>query len=96
MKILENGKNFLIKEDNGILEFWSYTTKIASFRKGNKKKESILKLNREKWDFSQTTLKQLKNFINKYVEDGYYVNHQDFEKRIHRNGNIFLVKEIYL
>ena len=92
MKILENGKNFLVKEDNGILEFWSYTTKIASFNKNR----LILKLNREKWDFSQTTLKQLKNFINKYVENGYYLSRKDFEKRIHKNGNIFLVNEFYL
>ena len=92
MGILENSKNCLIMEKNGILEFWSYKTKIASFNKNR----LILKLNREKWDFSQTTLKQLKRFINSYVEDDYYVNRKDFEKRIHKNGNIFLVNESYL
>lgn len=92
MEILENGKNCLIMEENEVLTFFSYNSKIAVFNR----KKSILKLNSKKWDFSQTTLKQLKRFINSYVEDGYYVNRKDFEKRIHKNGNIFLVNESYL
>lgn len=92
MEILENSKNYLIMKNNEVLEFWSYETKIATFNK----KTSILKLNSKKWDFSQTTLKQLKRFINSYIEKDYYLNRKDFEKRIHKNGNIFLVNESYL
>ena len=92
MEILENKKNCLIMEENQVLMFFSYKLKIATFNK----KTSILKLNSKRWNFSQTTLKQLKSFINSYVEEGFYINHKDFEKRIHRNGNIFLVNEAYL
>lgn len=92
MEILENGKNCLIMEENEVLTFSSYNSKIATFNK----RTSILKLNSKKWDFSQTTLKQLKKFINNYVEKDYYLNRKDFEKRIHKNGNIFLVNEAYL
>lgn len=92
MEILENEKNCLIIEENEVLTFFSYNSKIAAFNR----KTSILKLNSKKWDFSQTTLKQLKRFINNYVEKDYYLNRKDFEKRIHKNGNIFLVNEAYL
>lgn len=92
MEILENKRNCSIMKENEILTFLSYNSKIATFNK----KTSMLKLNSKKWDSSQTTLKQLKSFINNYVEKDYYLNRKDFEKRIHKNGNIFLVNEAYL
>ena len=89
MDILENKNNILIFDDGRYLCLVSYNSKIARYDK----KTCYLNLNKNKWDYSQTTLKHLKHFINDYVEQGYYTTKKDFEAKIKKNGFIFLTDD---
>lgn len=64
MEILENEKNLTIIENEGQIVLFSYNSKIATFYKGTKSQWLGLT---DKWDYSQTTLKHLKHFINNYT-----------------------------
>ena len=76
----------LIFKEGDNLIFVSYKTKIATWD-GQKNK---LYLSKKNWDYSQTTLKQLKYFINSYIEENYYKTKKDFIKKIAVNDNIVL------
>lgn len=85
MEILENKNNLVIMEDEAeLLQFFSYNKHIATYDKFNKKLYLGFL-----WNYSQTTLKQLKNFINNYT-CFYYDNKKQFELEIKNNKNIFL------
>ena len=81
---LENKNQFIIQyvTDDGhtILCFQSYTTLIAIY--DYKTKE--IAINWVMWDYSKTTSKHLKIFINRYTPYNYENKHQ-FEKEILTN-----------
>lgn len=84
MQVLENKNNLLIMQNNvGNYEFFSYNSKIAVIDNKNNK----LYLT-DLWDYSQTTLKQLKYFINKYSKKIIYTTKKEFEKELETNKNI--------
>lgn len=98
--ILENKNNFIIEkkgnESNEILLiFTSYTTTIAIY---NITRNKLLLNNKminvsgkgtiEAYKSSNTTLKQLKHFVNNYIENNFYTNLIEFEKRIRKNNNV--------
>ena len=86
MRILENKNNFTILKDNiNNIIFFSYNQQIATFDKYNNK----LYIN-NLWNYSQTTLKQFKNFINEYTTF-IYNNKKDFEIEIKNNKDIILM-----
>lgn len=86
MRILENKNNFTILKDNiNNIIFFSYNQQIATFDKYNNK----LYIN-NLWNYSQTTLKQFKNFINEYTTF-LYNNKKDFEIEIKNNKDIILM-----
>lgn len=62
MEILENEKNLTIVRDKDTFYLFSYNSKIAVYL-SNMKYLDIGK----NWDYSQTTLKHLKHFINTYT-----------------------------
>lgn len=99
MKILENRNNIVIVENfenstrKRTLDLWSYSTHVASFINYIDQKSCVLKLNQKKWDYSQTTLKHLKHFINDFIEADYYTTKKEFEQKISKNGFIYLVEE---
>ena len=87
MKIIENKNNMIIMRDNiENLIFFSYQSHIATFDKYNKK----LYLS-SLWSYSQTTLKQFKNFVNNYT-CFYYDNKKQFEKELETNNDIILTE----
>lgn len=59
MEIVRNERNFTIIEHESNLYMFSYNSKIAIYSKAG----ASLTLGR-KWNYSQTTLKQLKLFMN--------------------------------
>lgn len=86
MEILENKNNMSIIRDNvENLVFFSYTSEVATYDKYNNK----LYLT-DLWNYSQTTLKQLKYFINNYTSFK-YENKKIFENEINKNNNIILI-----
>ena len=100
--IIENKKNLIIEkiknEDNEtLLIFTSYKTTIAidnitskKMLLNNKKINVSRKGMIEAYKSSSTTLKQLKHFINNYVEYNFYTSLDAFEKKIQNNNNIIL------
>ena len=83
---LANKNQFVIRytnDKNISLSFWafqSYTSLIALY---NPTTHELL-LNNDKWDYSKTTLKHLKMFINEYTEYR-YTSKLDFIKMICNN-----------
>ena len=87
MKIIENKNNMIIMRDNvENLVFFSYQSHIATYDKYNSKLY-ITNL----WDYSQTTIKQFKNFINNYTTFNYETK-QQFQKEIENNNNIIITE----
>lgn len=76
MEILENKNNLIIEKNSNNYIFYSYSSLIAIYNE-NTKKLRLTKL----WNYSQTTLKQLKNFINNYTCYN-YSSKKEFEKLI--------------
>ena len=66
--------------DNGVI-FQSYKSNIAYI-----KNEGILEIGKD-WDYSQTTSKYLKQFVNKYT-NFIYKDRKSFEKEIKENDKI--------
>lgn len=83
MEVLENKNNLLISKIDNIIYFTSYKTTICKYNTITKK----ININAMFWDYSQTTLKQLKHFINNYT-DFNYENKKQFEREIQNNINI--------
>jgi hypothetical protein len=79
MEILETQKNLLICKDYASITFYSYNSKIAEYHVLNR----TLVLT-SLWNYSQTTLKQLKHFINTYT-DFEYKDKKQFEELIKEN-----------
>ena len=87
MRILDNKNNMLILKDNlKNLIFFSYKSHIATFDKCNNK----LYLT-DLWNYSQTTLKQLKEFVNYYTSFT-YTTEKEFEKEIKNNKDIIMLE----
>lgn len=86
MRILNNSNNMVVLKDNiNNLIFFSYKSHIATFDKYNNK----LYIN-NLWNYSQTTMKQFKNFINDYTTF-YYESKKAFETEILNNKNIIMI-----
>lgn len=75
MEILENEKNMTIIQDTNKFYLFSYNSKIAIY--SDLKYLDIGK----NWNYSQTTLKHLKHFINTYTAYT-YESKQQFQKLI--------------
>lgn len=90
---LANKNQFIIwykdKDNNEIVAFQSYRTLIAIYHHGDyrEKRPDLLEINWNKWDYSKTTLKHLKMFINGYTSFN-YDNKQQFLKEIMHNDDI--------
>lgn len=76
MEILENEKNLtIIKNEtygNKVYYLFSYNCEIAFFNETAQR----LAISQEFWDYSQTTLKHLKHFINNYTAFKYETKQQ--------------------
>ena len=83
MKIIENKNNMIILENESEIYFISYQTTICKYNT----KTKILQVNANYWDYSQTTLKQLKYFVNEYTLY-IYETKQQFEKALKTNNFI--------
>lgn len=92
---LENKNQFVIwlkdKDNNNIVAFQSYKTLIAVYYEGSyeEKRPNILEVNWSMWDYSKTTLKHLKLFVNKYTTFHYENKHQ-FGQEIRSNKDILV------
>lgn len=86
MQILANKNNMIIVNNGDFIDFISYTTHIARYDK----KFDLLGIDENNWNISQTTLKQLKEFINYYTSFK-YTNKKEFEEELQRNKKIKLV-----
>jgi len=86
LKILENKNNMLILDNDKNIDFISYKTHIARYCKD----KNILILDSYNWNISQTTIKQLKEFINYYTSFN-YTTKKEFELEIEKNKKIKLV-----
>lgn len=76
MEILENEKNLTIIRENGFYYLFSYSSKIAIYNAETK----ALTIGK-KWDYSQTTLKHFKHFIDNFTAYNYETK-QRFQKLI--------------
>ena len=79
MKVLENNNNMIVLEKGDFTYLISYDSVIAKVNNTiylNKKKQTYGLYLAEKWNFSQTTLKQLYQFL-------YYCTQRD------KNNNLF-------
>lgn len=88
---LENKNQFIIyckDENKNICAFQSYATLIAMWSYSDHK----LYINWSMFDYSKTTLKHLKIFVNNYTTFD-YENKQQFTKLILNNENIILFGE---
>ena len=88
-EILKSEKNYIIIKENysnftSLVKFYSYKSLVAIYDK-NAKILNITNL----WDYSQTTLKQFKNFINNYTCFEYKTK-KEFEKIINTNEIYYL------
>ena len=86
MKIIENKNNMVIMQDaDENITLFSYFSHIATFdRFKNELYISTL------WSYSQTTLKQVKHFINNYTSFN-YENKKHFEMEIQNNNKIYII-----
>lgn len=80
MEILENEKNMTIIRENNFYFLFSYNCKIAIY---NEKSQSLA-ISRQYWNYSQTTLKHFKHFMNTYTAYTYETK-QQFQKLIEDN-----------
>lgn len=90
IKTLENKKNTCILSYDNIYQLENYKSTIAKYDIITQK----LYLNTSKlnnkiiWNYSQSTLKELKNFINNYTCYN-YANFKEFKKVVTENKNIY-------
>lgn len=91
MDILENNTNKLILQDNDGLKFYSYKSLIAIYTNRTIRYGCNLYLTK-KWDYSKTTLKQLKSFIDEYTNIK-YIDKKHIEKLIFNNEIIIIDNE---
>ena len=93
IKILENKKNTCILCFDNLLQLENYKSTIAKYNTITKKLylNNDLLNNKVIWYYSQSTLKELKNFINNYTNYN-YKTFKEFKKMVEENKNIFEVK----
>jgi hypothetical protein len=84
MEILETAKNMLVVKNNNKTTLFSYNQKIATYNTAT----GLLCLT-DLWDYSQTTLKQLKHFINNHTKYT-YTTKKEFETITQKNNNILI------
>lgn len=93
IKILENKKNTCILCFDNLYQLENYHSTIARYDINTKKlylNNNILN-NKIIWNYSQTTLKELKRFINNYTNYN-YETFKEFKKTVEENKNIFEIK----
>ncbi len=108
MKILENNNNMMILEIKDFTYLISYNSIIAKVNNTiylNKKKQTYGLYLTNKWDFSQTTLKQLYYFIELHTTQrdtngnlyGYNLrqtnNKKEYIQKLINNKKIKIIKE---
>lgn len=81
LKNLETNQNVVIEQEEKT--FFSYGQEIAIFKNGT------LKLKKDMWNYSKTTAKYFKIFINDFTNFN-YTNRKNFEKEIKNNKNIII------
>lgn len=92
IKILENKKNMCILNYDNLYQLTSYGNIIAKYDTLEKKlylNNNTLD-NKTIWNYSQTTLKSLKNFINNYTIFKYN-SLKDFAENILKNKSIYKI-----
>lgn len=94
---LANKNQFVIwyrSNDEEVVAFQSYRSLIAIYHKGDylEKRPDVLEINWDKWDYSKTTLKHLKMFINGYTSFNYETK-QQFAYEIIHNDDILSFNE---
>ena len=76
MEILKNEKNETIirdkRDENKFYYLFSYNCEIAIYSEISKR----LAISQDFWDYSQTTLKHLKHFVNTYTPFNYETKQQ--------------------
>lgn len=77
MEIIENEKNMTIIRDKKTFYLFSYNCKIAIY---NTDTESLA-IHRNYWNYSQTTTKHFKHFVNNYTAYTYETK-QQFQKLV--------------
>lgn len=84
VKYLDNSKKALMitNYDTDEIMLFSYETHICTVRYCN-----IIVLT-EYWDYSRTTLKHLKQFLDNHYFNDKYINKKDFEERMKKKGLI--------
>lgn len=90
MKIFENEKNYTILGNEDKIYFLSYDKTIAIYDNTTK----TLKLNAYYWNYTQTTLKQLKHFINTYT-CYHYESKKLFEIETEENSKIEMIINLH-
>ena len=93
IKILENKKNTCILHFDNLLQLENYKSTIAKYDTITKKLylNNDLLNNKIIWYYSQSTLKELKNFINNYTNYN-YKTFKEFKEIVLNNKNIFEIK----
>lgn len=84
MHVLANNQVVIEEEESNT--FYSYNSCIASYNVMT----SVLTLNENLWDYSNTTRKYFKEFINNFTELSFESKKQ-FLKEIDVNGNIEII-----
>lgn len=80
---------FLIKDtEKGTIIFQSYDSKVCTWSTHNKK----LILNGDVWDYSNTTRKFFKQFLESYTNIK-YISKQDFLKLLETKNNNIIIEE---
>ena len=98
VKQLQNKNQFVIwlkdKDNNDIIAFQSYKTLIAVYYAGSyeDKRPDMLEINWSMWDYSKTTLKHLKMFVDEYTSFHFENKHQ-FAQEIRVNDCILVFDE---
>ena len=85
-RILESKNNLVIIREDEKTSLYSYKTWIATFNSETKE----LQLNNIYWDYSRTTLKQLKDFIN-YYTCYTYASKKDFTQYMEHCQEIYKI-----
>lgn len=82
-RVLEIKNNYVILEEEQYIRLYSYRTYIGQYNYETKK----LEISGRYWDYSNTTLKHVKNFIDYYTNFEYKTK-KAFEKLIENDENI--------
>lgn len=87
VKNFKDVKNQFIIEDGHKVVFQSYDSFICEIQVREIQGNRIIKVGKN-WDYSRTTMKYLKWFLEEYLWDSPYTSKKDFEKFLENNFNI--------